>query len=132
MVGEIRKNIPPPMGQGVFPGYAARGTLSKAVQSCKTAREIGERMWACTVDINQQSPAIIYAHVHEYGMHIYPRYKPFLVFRNEYGQLVFAKHVYIRPKHFFSEGVKSGIRVIQRELPPLFLNLTNNKLWPSR
>ena len=132
MVEEIRKNIPPPRGRGQFPGYAARGTLNRAVQSCKRPRAIGQRAWICTVDIDRRSPAIIYAHVHEYGLVIRPRYKPFLVFRNEQGQLVFAKRVYIKPKHFFSDGVRNGIRVIQRELPPYFVNFTNEKRWPSR
>ena len=47
----------------------------------------------------------VYKHVHEYGMYIYARMKPVMVFRVEDGTIVRAKRVHIREKDYFWGGL---------------------------
>lgn len=122
----IRKRIPPGNSStsgmsNRFPGYAATGRLKSAIVS-SPVQEGPNRVSTIRVGIAAGASRLdhIKLHVHEYGKVIRPRRARLLVFRNEAGQLVFARRVRIRAKRFFRSGwdeaSRNYVRVLNREL----------------
>ena len=102
----VRRYIPPPKGASLFPGYAAKGALSKAVSVDGPIPISG----GVKSDIFMaQDRTRIYQRIHEYGGIIKARVKPYLVFRVQ-GRWVRTKQVTIRPKRYWSSGWAHGVK----------------------
>ena len=106
-----RRMIPPPMGAGLFPGYAARGLLRGSIQARGPFPvNDGVRSWVYMEDNGSQ----IYRRIHERGGIILPRRKKYLTFKI-HGRWVRAKQVRIRPKHYWRDGWKLAKSLIQMD-----------------
>ena len=108
----IREEIPPPRGNGNFPGYAAKGTLRSAVAYTEPKKYPG----GFTVDVVMKPNASkVYQRIHEVGGVI--RAKPdnraggYLVFRIM-GRWVKVRQVRIKRKRYFSNGWKRAIGML--------------------
>jgi len=117
----VRQYIPPPAGAGVFPGYAARGALQKAVQARGPMPISGG---VKSEIFMAQDRTRVYQRIHEYGGIIRARAGGWLRFRKppvasmsaripgnqafEKGGYIFARAVRIRPKRYWSSGWRHG------------------------
>lgn len=105
----IRERIPPGNSsrQGMtnaFPGYAARGTLKSAIVA-GPVRDQGKSFVAKVgLGASVGAKTRMIARVHEYGMVIKARNKPYMRFQIG-GQWVSIKRVRIRSKRFFRAGM---------------------------
>lgn len=100
-VREIQRRVPPPAWNPGYPDRAPTGDLRSAFdrsQAQETAGTVGVRVGLSPFAGPVQR---IKAFVHEFGKVIRPRMAPFLVFMGKEGELVRAKRVFIRPKHYF-------------------------------
>lgn len=99
----IQRRIPPGASGGLFPGYAAKGNLKRAIVASALRRE-GET-YVSTVGLSRSAPKIeaIKAHIHEFGAVIVPRRAPYLRFQVK-GKWVTTALVQIRAKHFMRDG----------------------------
>lgn len=122
----IRKRIPPGNSStsgmsNRFPGYAATGRLKNMIVARNVASN-APNTYTVQVGVSRQARRLdhIKLYVHEYGKVIRPRRARFLVFRNEQGEIVFARRVRIRAKRFFragwDEARKNYGRVLAQEM----------------
>ena len=102
----IREQIPPPRGAGNFPGYAAKGTLRRAIVDTEPQNRPRANDWQVSVVVNESSPARVYAHIHNVGGVIVPRKAKILRFIGQDGKVVFAHRVRIKRKNYMAQGVK--------------------------
>jgi hypothetical protein len=101
----IREQIPPPRGAGNFPGYAATGTLRRAIVDTEPVNRPRASDWQVSVLVNEQSRARVYAHIHNVGGVIRARRAPYLKFKID-GHWVQVKQVRIKRKNYMAQGVK--------------------------
>lgn len=101
----IREFIPPPRGAGAFPGYAAKGTLRRAVVDTEPVNRPTAKDWQVSVVVNESSPARVYAHIHNSGGVIRARNAPYLKFKIG-NQWIQVKQVRIRRKNYMAQGVR--------------------------
>ena len=101
----IREQIPPPRGAGSFPGYAAKGTLRRAIVDTEPVNRPRANDWQVSVLVNESSPARVYAHIHNVGGVIRAKNAPYLKFKIG-NQWIQVKSVRIRRKNYMAQGVK--------------------------
>ena len=101
----IREQIPPPRGAGNFPGYAATGTLRRAIVDTEPQNRPRANDWQVSVLVNESSPARVYAHIHNVGGVIRAKNAPYLKFKIG-NQWIQVKSVRIRRKSYMAQGVK--------------------------
>ena len=101
----IREQIPPPRGAGNFPGYAATGTLRRAIVDTEPVNRPRANDWQVSVLVNESSPARVYAHIHNVGGVIRARNAPYLKFKIG-NQWIQVKQVRIKRKNYMANGVK--------------------------
>lgn len=101
----IREQIPPPRGAGNFPGYAAKGTLRRAIVDTEPVNRPTAQDWQVSVVVNQSSPARVYAHIHNVGGVIRAKNAPYLKFKIG-NQWIQVKQVRIKRKNYMAQGVK--------------------------
>lgn len=123
-VNYTRRFIPPPRGNGAFPGYKARGPLRDAVQSSGPHPIAGGVRSDIYMASNTSKP---YQRIHEFGGIIRARAGGWLRFPKPPGDaprsmpipgnrafekdgFVFAKAVRIRPKRYWSSGWAYGVK----------------------
>lgn len=105
----MRARIPPDVSNTtgmpyVFPGYAATGRMKSTIVA-GPVQESGDGVYTVRVGIMRGARKLdfIKAHVHERGAHIYPvRAKALRFVIN--GEVIFAQHVWIRPKRWASSA----------------------------
>jgi len=110
----MRARIPPDTSNTtgmpyVFPGYAATGRMKNTIVA-GPVEERGDGVYAVRVGLMRGARKIDYikAHVHERGAHIYPvRAKSLRFVIN--GEVIFAQHVWIRPKRWASSAWDEAI-----------------------
>lgn len=134
-VQAIQSQIPPPKGAGLFPGYAAKGTLKSAVQisqsvQLRDARGRFASGWRVRI-VMAKNGSQVYQRIHETGGIIRPRRARMLVFpkppawapstrvpgrktfvfRSSSGrEMIATEYVIIRPKRYWSRGIDKGKR----------------------
>ena len=101
----IREQIPPPRGAGNFPGYAAKGTLRRAIVDTEPQNRPRANDWQVSVVVNESSPARVYAHIHNVGGVIKAKNAPYLKFKIG-NQWIQVKSVRIKRKSYMAQGVK--------------------------
>ena len=101
----IREQIPPPRGAGNFPGYAAKGTLRRAIVDTEPQNRPRANDWQVSVVVNESSPARVYAHIHNVGGVIRAKNAPYLKFKIG-NQWIQVKSVRIKRKNYMAQGVK--------------------------
>ena len=101
----IREQIPPPRGAGNFPGYAAKGTLRRAIVDTEPQNRPRANDWQVSVVVNESSPARVYAHIHNVGGVIRAKNAPYLKFKIG-NQWIQVQSVRIRRKSYMAQGVK--------------------------
>lgn len=101
----IREFVPPPKGAGNFPGYAAKGALRRAIVDTEPINRPTARDWQVSVLVNENSPARVYAHIHNVGGVIRARNAPYLKFKIG-NQWIQVKQVRIKRKSYMAQGVK--------------------------
>ena len=101
----IREQIPPPKGAGKFPGYAATGTLRRAIVDTEPVNRPRANDWQVSVLVNESSPARVYAHIHNVGGVIRAKNAPYLKFKIG-NQWIQVKQVRIKRKNYMAQGVK--------------------------
>lgn len=117
----VRRYIPPPKGDGAFPGYAATGALRNAVSVKAPIRTAS----GCKSEIYMADDKTrVYRRIHEYGGIIRAR-RTFLRFPKpppgaprsrpipgnvafERNGFIYAKAVRIKPKHYWRDGWQYG------------------------
>jgi hypothetical protein len=99
----IKSRIPPGATNSAFPGYAATGSLKSAFVA-DPPREISGG-YAARVGLSRTASDLNTkkAYVHEYGMTIHARTKPYLHFKIG-NAWIKTKQVRIRQKRFFRSG----------------------------
>lgn len=99
----IRSRIPPGATNSAFPGYAAKGSLKNSFVA-DPPREIPGG-YAARVGLSRTASDLNAkkAYVHEYGMTIHAKSKPYLHFKIG-DTWIKTKQVHIRQKRFFRSG----------------------------
>lgn len=107
-VANVRKGIPP-TGHGIpgmenhFPGYAATGALSKAIDKGPLTNR-GKNAYSIRVGLRGGTSKVrMYGVVHEYGIVIHAKGNGYMTFKVK-GQWVRVREVWIRPKGYFHAG----------------------------
>lgn len=113
----IQAQIPPPQGNGKFPGYAATGTLRNdiIIVGPKQNRDFRGRFasgWSTEVKVNPSGRSAKYAHIHEVGGIIRPRSKPFMVFALPPNAFSYPTSVNVNRKTYAWKG-KDGLTWIK-------------------
>ncbi len=120
---QIRRQLPP---GGNFPGYASKGVLKSHIIAQPVT--VQGNAYSAIVGLNPNAPTRVkqYAFAHEYGWTIRARNAPYLVFQIN-GQWFKKKSVYIKPKHWFSDGWAATVtalpsvieRYVRSQWPPV-------------
>jgi hypothetical protein len=124
----MRERIPPGATRSlgmpnVFPGYAATGHMKTTIVA-GPVEERARGVYAVRVGMARGARKLdfIKAHVHERGMHIYPRRAKMLRFVIN-GEVIFARHVYIRPKRWASSAWDEATQLAPQMLHTRFLEM---------
>jgi hypothetical protein len=125
----VREQMPPGVNRGLFPGYAAKGALQRAVQANGPMPIVG----GVKSEIYMANDATRkYQRIHEFGGIIYARNGGWLRFPEppagaprsakiagnrafKKGGYVFAKAVRIRPKRYWQRGWNYGKQRFQKD-----------------
>lgn len=128
----IRKRVPPGATTAVgmsnrFPGYAATGRLKSQIVA-GPVRNSGNNGFTAHVGLAANATRLdeIKARVHEYGMVIHARNRPFMVFQIQ-GRWVQVRRVRIRAKRFF----RSGWAEAQTRFPDILGQYVRQR-WPAK
>lgn len=106
----VRRFIPPPKGNGAFPGYAATGTLRSAVSvrgPIRISNGVKSEIYM------EQNASAVYQRIHEYGGVIRAKNPSGLLTFRIGGQWIRVPSVTIRPKRYWRDGWKYGLTRFQ-------------------
>ena len=106
----VRRFIPPPKGNGRFPGYAATGTLRSAVSvrgPMRITNGVKSEIYMA------QNASAVYQRIHEYGGVIRAKNPSGLLTFKIGGQWIRVPSVTIRPKRYWRDGWTYGLSRFQ-------------------